>query len=166
MNFTPDPFIASLFSELATAGFYNTALEGVRRIGDGKNGKAFDVEEQEAIVADVIQHNIIFPYEAWRRIIDLRDKDEKEVSEEHFLMVLDDTGVELPLGSPDYGPFIARLRTIVKRLRSGPPSSDPSPGRGGAPPSGPAPIPTMAPKPSHDQSAEKGDVDVPPTRRI
>lgn len=166
MSFTPDPFIASLLSELAIAGFYNTTLDIGRKIGEGKNGIALEVAEQEAVVADVIQHNIVQPYDAWRRIMDFRDDDEREVSAEGFLVVLDETGGELSLGSPSYAPFIMQLRLIVESLRLGPPSSDPSPkgGRGGPPPPDPTPRPTMTPNPPRDQSPENGDGNVQPTR--
>ncbi|MBO9127690.1 MULTISPECIES: hypothetical protein [unclassified Rhizobium] len=167
MRFDPDPFVGSLIMTLLRAGFVNTAGEITRSIASGNGGEAYPAAEQEAIFADIIQHNIIRPHEMWRKIVNMRTSEEKRTNEEEFLMVADAVGREVPLGSHDYEVFVLVLQKVVADLRRPPGPRDPTPGKGGGGPPSPSPSygPTTTPSLTPSSNRTDGERHEPPGNR-
>ncbi|WP_132589808.1 hypothetical protein [Rhizobium sp. BK068] len=142
----PDPFVRSILRVLADAGFWNTASEIARELVGANPAAPLSVRQQEQICAKVIQQNILRPFEAWEKIMLLRQGKELKTSKEKFLQAVDADGFRRVLGSSFYKHHIEKISKIVDSLKSGPePTPDPDDGPDD-PPDAPTSKP-LAPRP-------------------
>ncbi len=161
MPVVPDEFIVAILKELVGTGFVNTAREIAQRIAEGENGKELSVEGQERICADVMEHNIVWPYRFWEKILEMRTGVEAKVESDTFLLLQHAEGKQ-PLGSVEYAPFIRNLFIIIQSLRAGPPPKigpgSGSPTNGGDPkPDAPAPTPRPPRPRAQKKTSKSGD---------
>lgn len=120
MSYRADDFIISSLQELFDAGFIDTAREIARTIADGEVGRPYKTVQQESITADIIEHNIIRPFEAWQKIVKTHGPNDQGDKDEKFLIIVDQSGQQVSLGSHSYGPSIKALREFVRDLRFSP----------------------------------------------